>query len=98
MDRKFVITEIREDINIFITKLKATINSSRPAQVVYRRLLNALAALLRSPVRLCGTCGGQSTGAGFLRVFQFPLSVRIPSAATYLLIIPTAPSNNKLKI
>jgi hypothetical protein len=33
-------------------------------------------------VRSCGICGGQrGTGAGFLRVLRFPLSMHIPSTA-----------------
>jgi hypothetical protein len=52
------------------------------AQAVSRWLPTA-AARVRSQVRSCGICGGQSgSGAGFLRVLQFPLPI---------LILPTAP-------
>jgi hypothetical protein len=45
-------------------------------------LFPTAAARIRSQVRLCGICGGQSgTGAGLLRVFRFPLPIP-----------PTAPS------
>jgi hypothetical protein len=45
------------------------------AQAVSHRLLTA-AARVRAQVRSCGICGGQSgTGAGFLRVLRFPLTI-----------------------
>jgi hypothetical protein len=40
------------------------------------------AARVRSQVRSCGFCGGQSgTGVGFLRVLRFPLPILIPPTA-----------------
>jgi hypothetical protein len=51
------------------------------AQAVSRWLPTA-AARVRSQVRSCGIWGGQSgTGAGFLRVLQFPLPILIPPTA-----------------
>jgi hypothetical protein len=45
------------------------------AQAVSRRLPTA-AARVRIQVRLCEICGGQSgTGAGILRVLQFPVPI-----------------------
>jgi hypothetical protein len=45
------------------------------AQVVIRRLLTAVARV-RARVKSCRMCGGESgTGAGFLRVLCFPLSL-----------------------
>jgi hypothetical protein len=53
------------------------------AQAVSRRLPTAAAR-----VRSCGSCGGQSgTGAGFLRVLRFPLTI---------LILPTAPQSSSI--
>jgi hypothetical protein len=42
----------------------------------------------RYRVRTCGICGGQScSGAGLLRVLQFPLSILIPPTAPHSLAI-----------
>jgi hypothetical protein len=55
------------------------------AQAVSRQFPTA-AARVRAQVRSCGVCGGQSvTGAGFLRLFRFPLQILIP---------PTAPQSS----
>jgi hypothetical protein len=57
------------------------------AQAVSRRLPTA-AARVRSQVRWCGICGGQSeTGEGFLRALRFPLLILIPPNAPYSPII-----------
>jgi hypothetical protein len=57
------------------------------AQVVSRRF-TTVAARVRAWVRSCGICGGQSsTGAGYLRVFRFPLPVFISPVA------PQSPSS-----
>jgi hypothetical protein len=51
------------------------------AQAVSRRLSMA-AARVRSRVRSCGNCDGQSgTGAGLLRLILFPLTILIPPNA-----------------
>jgi hypothetical protein len=56
------------------------------AQAVSRRLPTA-AARVRSQVRSCGICGGQSgTGADFLNVLRLPLPIFIPPAASTLII------------
>jgi hypothetical protein len=48
------------------------------------RRLPTAAAWVRAWARSCGICGGQSeTGAGFLRVLRFPLSIRIPPIAPH---------------
>jgi hypothetical protein len=53
------------------------------AQAVSRRL-PTVAAPVRAQVRSCGICSGQSgAGAGFLRVFRFPLPVLIPPTAPH---------------
>jgi hypothetical protein len=51
------------------------------AEAVSRRLPTA-EARVRSQVKSCGICGGQSgTGVGFLRVLRFPLPILIPATA-----------------
>jgi hypothetical protein len=58
------------------------LNGRGIAQAVSRRLPTA-ETLVRSQVRSCGICGGQSgTGAGFLQVFRFPLPILIPPIAS----------------
>jgi hypothetical protein len=57
------------------------------AQAVSRQLPTA-AAHVRAQLKSCGICGGQSdTGAGFLRVLRFPLSILIQPNAPYSSII-----------
>jgi hypothetical protein len=53
------------------------------AQAVSRRLPTAVIRV-RSPVKSCGICGGQSgTGAGFLQVLRFLLPFLIPSTTPH---------------
>jgi hypothetical protein len=55
-----------------------TRNEPTIAQAVSLRLPTA-AAPVRTHVRSCGICGGLSgTGADFLRVLRFPLTILIP--------------------
>jgi hypothetical protein len=57
------------------------------AQAVTRRPPTVVARV-RAQVRTCRISGGQSgTGAGFLRVFRFPLPILIPLTAPYSLSI-----------
>jgi hypothetical protein len=53
------------------------------AQEVSRWLPTA-SARVRSQVRLCGICDGQSgAGVGFFRVLRFPLPILIPPTASH---------------
>jgi hypothetical protein len=52
------------------------------------RQLPTTAARVRSQIRSCEICGGQSgSGTCFLRVFRFPLPIFIPPTFQYSLII-----------
>jgi hypothetical protein len=66
--------EILKEVNMMNTAFS---DGLAVAQAISRWLLTAAA---RVRFRLaCGVCGGQSgTGAGFLRVFRFPLPIIIP--------------------
>jgi hypothetical protein len=72
----------------YLTRLSATLAVGRAiAQAVSSRLATA-AARVRSQVRSCGICGGQSgTGTGFLRVLRLPLPILIP---------PTTPHSSSI--
>jgi hypothetical protein len=66
----------KKDLSKFMWSLGCAI-----AQAVSRWLPTA-AARVRSQIRSCGICGGQSgTGAGFLLVLRFPLPILIPPTA-----------------
>jgi hypothetical protein len=53
------------------------------ARAISRRLPTT-AGRIRSQVRTCGICGGQSgTGTGILRVLRFPLPILIPPTASH---------------
>jgi hypothetical protein len=68
------------DLNNVCTLLRSS-GGRTIAQVVSRWLPTA-AARVRSQVRSCGIHGGQGgTGAGFLRVLRFPLTILIPPTA-----------------
>jgi hypothetical protein len=59
-----------------------TVYTGRAIAQVVSRWLPTAAARVRSQVRSCGICGGQSgTGASFLQVLRFPLPVLIPPTA-----------------
>jgi hypothetical protein len=83
--------ELRTSVHL-LSRIKWRLSVSRPqrraiAQAVSRRLPTA-AARLRSHVRSCGICRGQSgTWAGFLRVVRFSLPIMIPPNVPYSPII-----------
>jgi hypothetical protein len=57
------------------------------AQAVSRRL-PTVAARVRAQIKSCGIRDGQSgTGAGFLQVLRFPLSILVPPTAPHSSII-----------
>jgi hypothetical protein len=66
------------------TLVCVTVNCGRAIAQAVSRWLPTAAARVRSQVRSCGICGGQrGTGAGFLRVLQFPLTILIPPTAPH---------------
>jgi hypothetical protein len=57
-------------------------NPGRAIAQAVSRWLPTAAARVRSQVKSCGICGGQSgTGAVFLRILRFPLPTLIPPTA-----------------
>jgi hypothetical protein len=60
-----------------------TLHGRATAQAVSRRLPTT-AARVPAQVKSCGICGGHSgTGAGFLRVLRFPLTILLPLIAPH---------------
>jgi hypothetical protein len=71
------------NVTTTVPLLDLSLQKGRAITQAVSRWLPTAAALVRSQVRSCGICGGQSgTGACFLRVLRFPLPI---------LIQPTAP-------
>lgn len=60
------------------------LSSCAITQAVSRRLSTAV-GLVRSRLKLCEICCGNGTGAGFPRVFLFPLPILNPQTAPYSL-------------
>jgi hypothetical protein len=61
---------------------RVTQRSNRTIAQAVSRWLPTAAARVRSHVKSCRICGGQSrAGAGFLRVLRFPLPILIPPIA-----------------
>jgi hypothetical protein len=78
--------DVRKYYKLIVLRLSGPLGRTT-AQAVSRWLPTS-AARVRSQVRSCGICGGQSSnGAGFLRVVRFPLPILIPPNAPYSSII-----------
>jgi hypothetical protein len=53
-------------------------------RLTFTRLYGVISQKVRTQVRSCGICGGRNgIGAGFLRVFRFPLEILIPQTAPH---------------
>jgi hypothetical protein len=74
-------------INVLALKPKRQIEgkwSGRAITQAVTRWLSIAATRIQAPFRSYGICGGRSdTGAGFLRVFRFPLLILFPSTAPH---------------
>jgi hypothetical protein len=69
---------LKGEVQIICFQTYLSRNGRAIAEAISRWLPTA-AARVRSQVRSCGICGGQSgAGAGFLRVLRFTLPILIP--------------------
>jgi hypothetical protein len=78
----FYIDDDSHSLQRTMFKYRVIFNLGRAIAHAVSRWLPTAAVQVRSQVRSCGICGGESgTGEGFLRVLRFPLPILIPPTA-----------------
>jgi hypothetical protein len=82
LTKSVLVMAINNDLFMFISQVVNQIYKPAASK------LPTAAARVRSQVRSCGICGGQSaTGAGFLQVLRFPLPILSTNCSIIIIII-----------